>query len=312
MGQAKRQIQVAGEDGQETSQTDAASTSSGILGINQRAAMALQGAGGGGNAAVRERMESAQGANQSEAEATDSDSTAAASPAKKHYSIEIRAWIPHSRVVDPEEPARLSDWLDTISDNPLNTGLANFNYEYTSHYRGDDHTGYDGDVRVYARVEFDWDGTSITGLSVISDTGNTHRDWTSTYEVNTLFGLGPDINLSSDSGTETGKAPPGATGSGSGNTFSVGFSSANPLVMTVAPAINSNLTGTISANGALRLSFDTDLFPSHGILVKRDGVVLHKEVVNDASGVPGEGALGAALIGAGLSVQANDGTRNVP
>ena len=58
--------------------------------------------------------------------------------------------------------------------------------------------------------------------------------------------------------------------------------------------------------------FDTDLFPSHGILVKRDGVVLHKEVVNDASGVPGEGALGAALIGAGLSVQANDGTRNVP
>ena len=116
----------------------------------------------------------------------------------------------------------------------------------------------------------------------------------------------------SNSGTETDKAPPGVSGSGSGNSFSIQFASANPLVMTVAPAINSNLTGTIASDGSLSLSYNTDLFPSHGLKVTRDGQSLHQSVVNDASGVPGLGATGAALIGARLSAQLNTGTVNTP
>ena len=310
MGQKKQRIQVAGIDGQDSGQVDSPALSS-VGTASQKSAMSLQGATGGGNGAAIERMNTAKFMEQQSAQDSKSESTTPESGSKQHYVVEIRAWIPHDRVVDPEEPARVSDWLDTLTDNPLNTGLANFNYEFSSHYRGDNHTGYNGSVRVYARVEFDWDGTTISGVNVRSDTGETHRDWTAKYEVNTLFGFGPDINLSSDSGSEKDKAPSGASGGGSGNSFHIAFSSANPLVLTAAPAINSNLTGTINANGALSLDFSTDLFPSHGIQVTRDGQVIHKEVVNDASGVLGEGAIGAALIGAGLTMQFNDGKRNI-
>ena len=173
--------------------------------------------------------------------------------------------------------------------------------------------GYDvSKVRVWARVDFDWDGSSISGVTVTSDTGETHRDWSSFLEIETLGGYGPSMVLSNDSGTETGKAPAGAIGFGSGNTFAISFSSANPLVMTVAPAINSTLTGKIDPSGGLDIDFSTDFFPSHGIQVSRNGAIVHQETVRDASGVPGEGAAGAAAIGAFLSVQANDGKVAVP
>jgi hypothetical protein len=322
MGGGKKRIQVAGLDGQAPDQESGVAPTATADGAQGRA-MGLQGAGGGGNAAALAMMNGPaadEDAGQSTLDGAESaagggvagGSGASSAPAKQHYSIEIRAWIPHARVVDPEEPMRLSDWADSVADLVPNVGLANLNYEFESHYRGDGHTGYDGSVRVFARVDFDWDGTSISGLSITGDTGYTHRDWTASLEVETLFGMGPDITLASTSGSDSRKAAPGATGSGRGTSFNIAFASANPLVMTVAPAINSSLTGTISASGALDLSFDTDMFPSHGLQVIRDGAVIHKEVIRDASGVPGEGVLGAALIGALLSAQVNEDSRSVP
>ena len=278
----------------------------------QTQAMGMQGKAGGGNAQAQALIANSQDlASNTVAESEKADA-AAAKTGVEHYTVEICAWIPHSRVVDPEEMLRSSDWLDTITDLTP-TLLAAPNYEYDSHYRGDNHVGYDvSKVRVWARIDFDWDGSAISGVKVTGDTGATHRDWSSSLDVETLGGFGPTMSLGKSSGTETGKAPAGASGSGTGKKFKISFSSANPLVITMAPAINSTLTGTIDPTGGLDLDFSTDLFPSHGIQVERNGATVLQKVVRDASGVPGEGAAGAAAIGAFLSAQLNDGKENIP
>ena len=278
----------------------------------QTQAMGMQGKAGGGNAQAQAHMANSQGLAANVSAESEKADAAAAKTGLQHYTVEICAWIPHSRVVDPEEQLRSSDWLDTITDLTP-TLLAAPNYEYDSHYRGDNHVGYDvSKVRVWARIDFDWDGSTISGVKVTGDTGATHRDWTSSLDVETLGGFGPTMAVSKDSGTETGKAPAGARGAASGKTFKISFSSANPLVMTWAPAINSTLTGTIDSTGGLDIDFSTDLFPSHGIQVERNGATVLQKVVRDASGVPGEGAAGAAAIGAFLSAQLNDGNAKVP
>lgn len=267
----------------------------------------MQGRGGGGNAQAQQHVANSQGVESGKTAPAENTGNAGAQPALQHYMVEICAWIPHARVVDPEEPARASDWLDTISDI-LPGVIASPNYEFESHYRGDNHVGYNvNKVRVWARIDFDWDGSQISGVSVTGDTGHSHRDWSRRLEVSTLLGYGPSLVLAEEKGTETGKAAPGMSGAGSGTRFSIAFSSANPLVMTWAPDINSNLTGTIDANGGLDIDFSTDLFPSHGIQVSRNGAIVHQEMVRDASGVPGEGVAGAAAIGTFLSAQLNDG-----
>jgi hypothetical protein len=266
-----------------------------------------QAKGGGGNAQAQQHLAVNRDVESGRPLATQNTQTADVQPELQHYTVEICAWIPHARVVDPEEPLRVSDWLDTISDLVPPT-LANPNYEFESHYRGDNHVGYNVDkVRVWARIDFDWDGSTISGVRVTGDTGDSHRDWSKRLEVETLGGYGPSWVISEDSGTETGKAAAGESGAGSGAQFSIAFSSKNPLVLTWAPAINSNLTGTIGADGGLDIDFKTDFFPSHGIQVSRNGVMVHQEMVRDASDVPGEGAAGAAAIGAYLSSQSNDG-----
>ena len=273
----------------------------------QAQALGMQGKGGGGNALAQQHIANSQDVDSGMTASTENTGHAVAKPALQHYTVEICAWIPHARVVDPEEPARASDWLDTISDL-VPTVIASPNYEFESHYRGDNHVGYDvNKVRVWARIDFDWDGSAISGVSVTGDTGNSHRDWSRYLEIKTLGGFGPSMVVAKDSGTETGKAAAGERGSGSGVKFGISFSSANPLVMTWAPDINSNLSGKIDSKGGLDIEFSTDFFPSHGIQVSRNGAVVHQEMVRDASGVPGEGAAGAAAIGAFLSAQLNDG-----
>jgi hypothetical protein len=273
----------------------------------QAQALGMQGKGGGGNAQAQQHIANSQEVEGAETGATATTGAAVAKPALQHYTVEICAWIPHARVVDPEEPARASDWLDTVSDL-MPTLIASPNYEFESHYRGDDHVGYDvSKVRVWARIDFDWDGSALSGVKVTGDTGASHRDWSRHLEIQTLGGFGPSVVVAKDSGTETAKAAAGESGSGSGAKFNIAFSSANPLVMTWAPDINSNLSGTIDSKGGLDIKFSTDFFPSHGIQVSRDGAVVHQETVRDASGVPGEGASGAAAIGAFLSAQLNDG-----
>jgi hypothetical protein len=82
--------------------------------------------------------------------------------------------------------------------------------------------------------------------------------------------------------------------------------------MTWAPEINATLNGTIASDGTLSLSYDTDLFPSHGIQVSRDGQVIHTAVTNNAERVKAQGAVGAANVGARLMMQENEGGITIP
>jgi hypothetical protein len=92
----------------------------------------------------------------------------------------------------------------------------------------------------------------------------------------------------------------------------MGIASANPLTIFPAPDINSNLDGSFDSSGQLSLNYKTDLFPSHGVQVQKDGVLIHTSIVNDASGVNALGPTGAANVGTRLIAQVNTGTISLP
>jgi len=246
---------------------------------------------------------------------------AAATAGKKdRISIESKAWIPHAKVVDPEEPLRISNWLDSI-DSLVNTAMNTIDiggwfgvpltprlkYEFKSRYRGDGHTGYAGSARAHHKVEFDWDGTAISGVTSSGRAEATHRD----YSYHAWLQWGPfSKDVVKSSGTETGPAARGTTGTASGSSYDLNISAPNLLVITYAPPIDAHYNGTMSGS-TLNVKWSTDNFPSHGYEVKKNGSPIQTSVVNDASWVPGEGPVGAAMIGTFLSLQTNNGSATV-
>jgi len=252
------------------------------------------------------------------APASGSEATAGPAATKSHYEVELKAWIPHAKVVDPEEPVRASDWLDTISSvaSALSPpGLrAQLKYEYHSFYRGDGHSGYGGGYRVLSKASFDWDGHTISAFRQTGLYGASHRDYNYRAWLDLSVGVGSfskslgSLDVASGSNTETDTASAATSGaSASGNSFTLGMASANPLVMTWAPDIDSQLTGHVDAAGNVAVDYHTDLFPSHGFQVKKDGAVVKSQIVNDASGVNGLGPLGAIEIGRRLTSFSNVG-----
>ncbi len=167
--------------------------------------------------------------------------------AKHHYRVELKAWIPHRRVVDPIP------------------GLTN------SHYRGDDHAGYAGTWRVLNWVEFDWDGKKIAGFTGGDSYGASHRDWSrgplSGTETETATGYtGRELRTESY--------------------FTMWITSKNPIPLAPAPAINSTVDVFATCSN-ITLVYTTDEFPSHGIQVSQDGKPVQTKVVFDASTLDG-------------------------
>jgi hypothetical protein len=182
----------------------------------------------------------------------------------EHYRIELKAWIPHARVADPEDPPTGDD----------------------TYYRGDAHAGFDGSHRVLNWLEFDSDGFTITKLTGGDDYGETHRDY---YEAGEI--VKSDTGRATEATSRTLK---------SDYELDMSIASANPLVRVWAPDIDSSLHIAV-VGGALVLRWKTDGFPSHGIRVYRDGKVVETLVVNDASAVKVEGVEGLVQIAAGLT-----------
>jgi hypothetical protein len=263
--------------------------------------------GGGGGLAARARNAAATGAGA--AGAAQHCETATGATAPKHYKVEYKAWIPHAKVVDPEEKIRISDWFDTITDLVPDISPVDVEYEYRSFYHGDGHAGYDGSHRVLSWCEFDWDGARITNFQHHQDIGRTTRlyDWDAWLEA---WIVGRFTTISKGSNSESDRASGTTSGSGSGSSFNLGMSSANPLVMGPAPSIDGSAVGQFTGN-TLNLSYSTDMFPSHGIRVFENGATVSTRVINNAAGVPGLGVRGAAAIGIRLSLQANSGNYNV-
>ena len=226
------------------------------------------------------------------------------------FRIELKAWIPHKKVVDPEEPVRspaLLQDLASIWAKPL----VSLDLDYDSYYLGDNHAGYDGTYRAMAWIEFSWNGNSIKnviGSMLKNDIGMTHRIWN--YTLSVKVGVGPIAykkKIKSDSGIQQKRAKKLTwVGPYSSRMFSIGISTANPLVMGPAPDIRSKLYGIIGSD-TMFLQFATDMFPSHGVRVVRNGREILKKVVLDASSVEALGVAGAANLAVKLNSFNNKG-----
>src|SRR5205085_11594974 len=110
--------------------------------------------------------------------------------------------------------------------------------------------------------------------------------------------------------TEEATAANTTNGAQTGQTsFALEMATANPLV-SGAPDIDSTLSGSVAGNGALTLSYQTDLFPSHGIAVSRNDDAPWNVIVNDASCLSSgdvRGIGGMARVAAGLAHPDNQG-----
>jgi hypothetical protein len=247
-----------------------------------------------------------------------------------HYKVELKSWIPQSSVVDPL--ASLNHFTDGAPPNtprlPLNPALpivgvtdGDIDVRYSSSYRGDSHIGYEGSWRAVSYVDFDYDGHKITNFQSSNDFADTHRDWN--WEADYKLKVGPfsrTIKRTGRSGVETAQST--ALGSGkqtSSNNFALSYSAVNgvqegkPVVGRFTPAIDAQLNGSISSDGEkITLHYDTDLFPSHGVQVVKDGNVISSNIVNDASDVNVQGVQGSLDIATRLAIQGNEGELQIP
>jgi hypothetical protein len=220
-------------------------------------------------------------------------------PVKQRFRVEIKAWIPVDHVVDPES------FLHRFIEFPSPLPAVVF---YESRYRGDGHAGYAGDYRVLQAVSFDWDGTNISGFTKepVPNFGTSHRD------VEFVV-MGPGSNVTSGSRSSSDIATKEVTASQRGNDVKLGIHSANPLTIAPSPDIDADVTLVFSASfHKIFLSWATDLMPSHGYRIERDGVVLDERTTNDVSGVDLFSAAGGLDIFRRLNVKGNVGSKDLP
>lgn len=227
-------------------------------------------------------------------------------PGTDHYRLEMKAWIPHDGVVDPEQPITLPYLLASVIHRPCHTPslLLRAVTSVSTRYEGDKHNGYDGSFRVQSSLEFDWDGAQITNPVSRAQFGTTRL--TATYR---------NFRNTNTCQLASGAARAAANASGEGSSFALHYSAANPLVRRLpSPAISGDTTGTIAADGTVRFHYRTDLFPSHGVRVSKNGTPQRTDIVNDASCLPNSfvtGMRGVIVLGAGLLSQVNQGDRTV-
>jgi hypothetical protein len=256
-------------------------------------------------------------------------SRARSSPSVDHYIIGTKAYIPQSKVVDPSPVGRLIDAPNTFRDPlpvPVSNGLqVDVDTNYQSHYRGDNHTGFDGSWRAQSYIEFDYNGKEITNFKSTNNKDSiavTHRDW----QWNTVAQVQSGPFVISEKEIAHGSGTEAAWGKGtvygqqkSATSFSLGFSATNDISdrqtpgIHDTPAIDSRLDGSVTEDGKkMTLKYKTDLFPSHGFQVIKNGQVIATEITNNASGVDVSGIYGVANIGYGLTHQNNKGESQIP
>lgn len=205
------------------------------------------------------------------------------------YRVELKGWIPHRRVPDPELPLRMA------ANNPFRTVTH-------SEFYGDGHTAFAGGThRARSFATFKWDGSTITDWAQAGDTSGTFR-----YETFAgLAGSGVDTFSGAAPGSWTG-SPVGATG------FELGYEAADPLSIMPAPDMDGKVEGTFSG-GNLDLTVTTDAFPSHGLQVKRNGSVISEFTAFDASGISlGNFLTAGPILLVGLNTTATPVTTSLP
>jgi hypothetical protein len=231
-----------------------------------------------------------------------------------HYRIELKGWIPQSRIVDPDVLLRPKAYLRraaTILDkvvsfviDHLPFGLkVSVEYKYISVYRGDNHRQYNGSFRAQATVAFTFDGRRIRKLRRSEHYGTTHRDWSTSARIQlSLHTPAGDKNIKTitkhKEGVQRGKIDRYAWASTDGRkTFNLGIRTRNPLLMSasklIAPFIDAYLVGVFRSRKVLVIGFVTNKFPSWGFRIIKNGKTVHVHQLYDASKANTRGISGA-------------------
>lgn len=212
------------------------------------------------------------------------DATLASSPTPRSlciYRVELRAWIPHARVVDPGLP--MEEGIPYVLARDFVDGAVCHQQAYsdfsTVHgwFKGDGHAGYDGSYRVRSVLEFEWDGTAIRSARTLDALGE--PAFGETQRWRRYVDLTHEESCILERGTATTLSTAALTGP---NSFRLEYSSSNPI-QAGSPAIDGWLEGDLDATGRLHLRFQTDEFPSHGFQVTRNGVAQLTMLSTDAS-----------------------------
>lgn len=222
------------------------------------------------------------------------------------YDVELRAWIPHARVVDPvmeDETGYTYD--DAAARSWAAYGRTACNVDtpsswftlVTGYYEGDAHAVFDGSYRVKSHIAFRWDGLGFAAVDTFPT--EPHIGWTHvmrTYQ----YWFDPVETCVLASGLGDGWAARVVDDS----TFELSYDAANPLTPSAfTPTIDGVLRGTFETDGSLTLRVETDQFPSHGLRVVRNGLTQLTALPTDASCLRDDqvmGADGAANLGDGL------------
>lgn len=201
------------------------------------------------------------------------------------YDVELRAWIPHNKVVDPKMPLERPYDANAIAwDGGYCHPHAFWTqgpYAVEGWFKGDGHTEYEGAFRVKSGLSFRWDGSSIT--NVVQGTSN----FGTTERMRHYKAIGSDHTCVLTAKTATTQSDPSA----SGTTFRLHYSSENPVTASdgansgqyATPAIDGHVDGLFLSDGRLQLTYQTDEFPSHGLRVARNGAEVLRIYSTDAS-----------------------------
>lgn len=225
----------------------------------------------------------------------------------ERYRVELRAWIPQPRVVDPVHPIP-EPMLHINSIDSLHAcGPVPGPLWQSSTFRGDNHRGFDGNYRGRVWAEFTWDGTAVSAVTFTEDPvqlfGVTHRD----FVMEPVGGVARTCTESARATHAATVTPVGTTG------LHLGLHTSNPLVdwfprIGHAPAIDSDLWISFPSRSRITFTAKTDEFPDHGFRAWRNGKPFYTRAVNQAACVNTVGLSGAWNLFQRLTSQTNNGT----
>lgn len=225
----------------------------------------------------------------------------------ERYRVEVRAWIPHPRVVDPVHPVPEPHPHVNSVDSMHACGTVPGPLWQSSTFRGDNHRGFDGGYRGRVWVEFTWDGTAISAVRTTHDPlqlyGVTHRD----FVIDPIPGAARKCTESERPTQAAAVTPSGTAG------LHLDLHTSNPLVdwfpkLGHAPAIDSDLWIGFPSRTQIKFTAKTDEFPDHGFRAWRNGKPFYTRAVNQAACVNALGPIGAWNLFHRLISQTNTGS----
>jgi hypothetical protein len=227
------------------------------------------------------------------------------------YAIDLRAWIPFDRVVDPYEPApfgyeaSLAYDLSGLDPNCFVPSPPDVLLAYIdSTFAGDNHNDFSTPSwRIRNTAEFLWDDNDQIASVMTPGAFFGSYPHVGKTTLTKLYYNGSNVHIGGPCGRSATLTTPSLLAQQTGpNTFLVQLAGTNPMVA-VAPPIRARVEGTVQSNGDVTIDWTGGGFPSLGVEVTIDGITAMTYTFNDASCVPAHlGLPGEKVLGLGLAL----------